>query len=120
MNQRTVAMLLGLSLVPLGCGEECDAPGTPEPPAMRVEVWDAERGWAITTATGSIRSRDGTHPLEGFDSNDYWAYAGPGRYDVTVRADGYRTWTRQNIVVKTGDCGYPITVDLRADLAPAR
>jgi len=50
----------------------------------------------------------------------------PGTYDVTVARPGYRTWTREDVRVRTsGESsvfdGTPIpeTVKLQADLEPA-
>jgi len=61
-------------------------------------------------ALDSYRSSAGTHTLTG-------GYERPGTYSLRVEAAGYRTWSRDGVRVRGGDCG-PQTVRLTAELDP--
>jgi hypothetical protein len=117
---RNQAVTVGFLLaVCLGCsGDDCDSIGMPEPPAIRVQAWDAVTGSPITGARGFIQSTGVRQDFEESSDNEYWAYGSPGTYIVVLTADGYSIWSQDEVVVKSGTCGYPVTVALRADLQP--
>jgi hypothetical protein len=92
--------------------------------AINVKVLDSVSGLGLSFSNLWARARDGTY----MDSTLVpftiaanaprtfgLAYEREGTYDVSVRAAGYREWTRSHVVVKRDQC-HVIPVSMTAYL----
>ena len=108
-----------------GCGA-CVSIGYP---AFLITVRDAQTGQPLIAGTTVVASGTG-----GADSVTYgddtpstetriilWeGHLNEGRYTVEVRRPGYTTWRRENIRLRSDDCGHPeAAVELTALLSPS-
>lgn len=96
-------------------------------PGIEVQVYDSVSGQvAAVGARGYVQDGayvDSLRPYRFMASDPSTLYAlsaapeRPGRYDVVVEKEGYRTWTRSDVRVDDGRCHVRSAV-LRAELAP--
>jgi hypothetical protein len=93
--------------------------------AIIVDIVDARSGAAIATgATLVARGSGGADSLYVPDDGQvrgsltlFDAFIHAGMYTVEVRRTGYRTWTRENVLVRARDgCGHVRAVHLTAEL----
>lgn len=117
--------LAASALLPLaaGCttpfaGRECT---TDVRPALNVQLRDARTGAALA-GPATATARDGTYldakEIGTLESELRLAQERPGVYEVVVRKQGYREWTRAGVRVRDGEC-HVRTVKLVAELEPA-
>jgi hypothetical protein len=92
--------------------------------AINVKVLDSASGLGLSFSNLWARARDGTYTdstlvpftiAANAPRTFGLAYEREGTYEVTVRAAGYREWTRPNVVVKRDEC-HVIPVALTAYL----
>ncbi|MEW5929824.1 MAG: carboxypeptidase-like regulatory domain-containing protein [Gemmatimonadota bacterium] len=122
---KVTALAAAAVLLPLaaGCttpfaGRDCT---TDVRPAVSVQLRDARSGAALT-GPATATARDGTYldtqEIGALDSDLRLAQERPGVYEVAVRKQGYREWTRAGVRVRDGEC-HVRTVKLVAELEPA-
>jgi hypothetical protein len=89
-------------------------------PSLQVTVVDSASGTDLTrTAQGWFVSAGRTDELAGSAlGGPLYGYGPAGRYSVIVQHEGYRTWGRDDIRVRAGECG-PITEEITVRMAPA-
>lgn len=128
MKKLTAAASVAATTLLSGCDiAGCDAILIP---ALRIEIVDASTGaWKADSATGWARRQAGpSEPLRvaawrtgatgdtithlGVDGT------GGGEYTVHVERNGYLSWDRQQVEVKSGSCGVEKTTILKAALEP--
>lgn len=114
-----VGVLAVLSL-PLACqSDDIVCPLTSDP-AIIVEVRDGSTGAAAAVgATGEIRSGSFVSLLvrpAAAEQLQLYSSGPAATYDIVVRKEGYRDWTRSGVYVRGGNCGLERTVVLRANL----
>lgn len=96
--------------------------------AVNLRIQDSASGAGIAAGT-TVVLRDGAFvdslsiPADRTDLNDQPlstmnTYERAGRYDITVRRNGYATWTRSGVVVTAGEC-HVNAVTVVARLQPA-
>jgi len=75
----------------------------------------------VTTANGFVFAREGSYVDSARAGQGLTqigvAYERKGKYSVSAKLDGYRTWTQNDVVVTQGECGV-IPVSLAALLIP--
>lgn len=72
--------------------------------------------YADTAFASMIRSGDPANPVPKPDWGAYYlAVERPGSYTVSVSLAGYRDWSRENVVVRDGEC-HVRTVEFQAAL----
>lgn len=110
------AMLVSIS----SCGSQDEILCPNAASVLLIEVRDAETGApAALDATGRIQSGDYFAALNPASSLILAAELGPaGDYALLIQKPGYQDWT-DNILVRGGNCGPPLWVELRADLQPS-
>ena len=134
MIAATIAYCAAL-LVVTGCQSELLTPGPPgrmctdeARAAVNLRIQDSASGAGIA-AGATIVLRDGAFvdslaiSVDRTDLNDWPlstmnTYERVGRYDITVRRNGYATWTRTGVVVTAGEC-HVNAVTVVARLQPA-
>lgn len=116
MTMRVCAMIL-LALVAEACG--CTDLLTY---GVHVTVRDAQTGDTLMAAvTGTITDGRYSEAMEVmYDGVLVGAGNRPGTYDVEIRAEGYQTWTMEDVKVKQSFpfCPQVETVRLEADMVP--
>lgn len=87
---------------------------------LAISVTEAGSGRSLAdAATVTIRADGETETLRANRNGVFsGAFEQPGRYDVTVEAEGYETWQQENVVVTADEC-HVKTVRLDARLQPA-
>lgn len=113
-----VLVLAGCDLVGVDCTTSVE-------PGIVLELYDAQTTAPIT-AGAEAELRDGAYievlaqsAEEGEASNEMpGAWERPGTYDITVEHPDYAIWTREDVLIRAGQC-HVITRTIRADLTPA-